>query len=76
MGVKGEVEACGRCAMTSVVDAIGDDDSDDGSGSNPFDGNCIEVSEDQLRAVSRHVIVLGTVKERLNEWATDLTYDR
>lgn len=76
MGVKGKVEACGRCAMTSVVDAVDDDEGDDGGGRNPFDGESIEVSEDQLRAVSRHVLVLGTVKERLNKWATGLTYDR
>lgn len=75
MGVKGEVEACGRCAMTSVVDVVNDDEGDSG-GKNPFDGDRIEIPENQLRAVSRHVVILGAIKERLNNWAVSLMYDR
>lgn len=70
MGVKDKVEACGRCAMTTVVDVS------DGQGTNPFDGDRIEVPENQLRAISRHVVVLGRFKDRLNRWATHLTYGR
>lgn len=75
MGVKGKVEACGRCAMTSVVDVINEGEEDSG-GKNPFDGDRIEIPENQLRAVSRHVVVLGTIKQRLNNWAIRLMYDR
>jgi hypothetical protein len=70
MGVKDKVEACGRCAMTAVVDVS------DGQAANPFEGDRIEVPEDQLRSISRHVVVLGRLKDRLNRWATDLTYGR
>lgn len=70
MGVKDKAEACGRCTMTTVVDIT------DGIGSNPFDGERIEVPDDELRAVSRHVVALGQLKDRLNQWATDLTYGR
>lgn len=70
MGVKDKAEACGRCTMTTVVDIS------EGIGTNPFEGDRIEVAEDELRAMSKHVVALGRVKDRLNRWATDLTYGR
>jgi len=69
MGTNDDVESCGRCAMSSVVETTGDED-----GSDPFAGERIELEEDELRNASRHVVVLGRVKNRLNEWATRLTY--
>lgn len=63
-------EACGRCSMTTAVDLT------EGNGENPFDGDRIEVDEDEIRSVSRHVVALGRVKERLDEWATRVTYGR
>lgn len=72
MGVKEKAEACGRCAMTSVVDVT----SQDGSPSNPFGGDHIEIPEDKMKVVSRHVVALGSIKDRLNEWATAFTYGR
>jgi len=69
MGVKDDVEACGRCAMSSAADLT--------SGRSPFEGeDVIEVEEDELRAVSRHVVALGRLKATLNEWARGLTYGR
>ena len=56
--------------MTTVVDLS------EGIGTNPFDGDRIEVAEDELRAISRHVVALGRVKDRLNRWATSVTYGR
>ena len=70
MGTNEEAESCGRCGMTSVVDAS------EGRATNPWDGERIEVDERELRAVSRHVVALGRVKQRLNDWATRLTYGR
>ncbi|MFB6071250.1 MAG: hypothetical protein ABEJ76_09520 [Halanaeroarchaeum sp.] len=70
MGTNSEAEACGRCAMSTAVDVT------DGSGSNPWEGDRIEVDEDDLRAVSGHVVALGRIKRRLDEWATALTYGR
>ncbi|QDX40305.1 hypothetical protein [Salarchaeum sp. JOR-1] len=67
MGGNDDVEACGRCAITTVTDAA-DADSD------PYEGERIEVDEDDLRSVSGHVRTLAAVKERLNEWATRVTY--
>ncbi|GAA0303729.1 hypothetical protein GCM10009066_17150 [Halarchaeum salinum] len=47
------------------------------SGRSPFEGeNVIEVEERKVRAVSRHVVALGRLKERLNEWARGFTYGR
>ena len=69
MGIKDKAEACGRCTMTTVVDLTG-------GGRDPFDGDRIEVADSELRAVSKHVVALGRLKDRLNRWATDITYGR
>lgn len=70
MGTNSKAEACGRCSMTTAMDVTA------GTGKNPFDGDRIEIDEDQLRLVSPHVIALGALKQRLNEWATRVTYGR
>jgi hypothetical protein len=59
--------------MTSVV---GLSTEDEPSGRNPFEGDRIELDEDQLRSVSPHVVALGRLKDRLDEWATAFTYGR
>lgn len=71
MGTKGKAEACGRCSMTTVMDVTTGE-----SGHNPFEGDRIEVDEDQMRRVSPHIIALGNFKTRLTQWATRLTYGR
>ncbi|WP_248895870.1 hypothetical protein [Haloplanus halobius] len=70
MGGKG-TEACGRCAMSSVVDAA----TEDGGDRDPFAGDRIEVAERDLRTVSP-AAWLGRVKRRLDAFATRLTYGR
>jgi hypothetical protein len=70
MGGK-ESEACGRCAMSSAVSAAGDEEAS----RDPFGDERIEVSEEQLRKVSP-AAWLGSVKRRVDELATRLTYDR
>jgi hypothetical protein len=79
MGGK-KTEACGRCAMSSVVGVASADEKDeadggDGAGRDPYAGARIEVDERQLRAVSP-AAWLGRVKRRLDEYATRLTYGR
>ena len=72
MGGK-EAEACGRCAMSTVVDvADGDEERAD---RDPFGGDRIEVPESDLRKVSP-AVWLGAVRHRLDDWATRLTYGR
>ncbi len=58
--------------MTSVVDMT------DGQAGpkNPFDGDRIEVSERELRAVAKPAVVLGRLKRRLNEFVMAVTYGR
>lgn len=69
MEMKESAEACGRCSMSTVVDVT--------EKRNPFEGeNVIEVDEDEMRTVSRHVIALGKLKDRLNDWAQSVTYGR
>ncbi|WP_254273684.1 hypothetical protein [Haloarcula marina] len=64
-----ETEACGRCSLSTVVDTA------DGEGSNPFDGDRIEVSDEAARAVSPGAWLSG-LKTRLDDVATRLTYGR
>lgn len=70
MGGK-ETEACGRCGMSSVVDAA----TDGGEGRDPFADGRIEVDDRRLRAVTPGAWV-GRVKRRLDDVTTRLTYGR
>lgn len=72
---EGEAEACGRCSMTSVV-GMAAESEDGSSGRNPFDGPRIEVDDDELRAVSPHVVALGRLKDRIDRWAASFAYGR
>ena len=64
-----ETETCGRCGMSTVVDATGEADSE------PFGEERIEVADTEARAVSP-AAWLGGVKNRLDDIATRLTYGR
>lgn len=64
-------EACGRCGLSSVVDAAGD-----GAGRDPYGDARIELRESELRAASRHVELLGRVKDRLDDFARRVAYGR
>ncbi len=72
MGGK-ETEACGRCAMSSVVSLSQDGDDDESGSRDPFGEARIEVDERELRAVSPSAW-LGGVKQWLDDTATRLTY--
>lgn len=69
MGEK-RTEACGRCGVSSVVDA-----TDDGGG-DPFGDERIEVDEREARAAMRPQVTVERLKRRLDELATRLTYGR
>jgi len=68
-----QTEACGRCSMSTVVDAVADDESN--ADRDTFTGDQIEVSETTLSRVAPGAW-LGRVTTRLNEVARQLTYDR
>lgn len=73
MGGK-HTESCGRCSVSTVVDAAGNGDDDQGAGSDPFDGERIELDEDRLRSVVRHEVFVQRVESRLDDLATRLIY--
>lgn len=75
MGTDNEAEACGRCSMSSVV-SVASEGRGGRPGPDPYAGGHIEVDDDELRSVSRHVVALGSVKDRLDRWASALTYGR
>ena len=68
-------EACGRCSMTSVIE-LTDENGDGRADRDPFAGERIELDESELRRASGHVVLLGRLKQRLDEVATSLTYGR
>ena len=61
-------ESCGRCAMSSVSGVMEQEHD-------PFEGERIEVAEDELRALSPGVL-LGRVKNRVDGLVTKITYGR
>ncbi|MFC7026958.1 hypothetical protein ACFQJ5_04170 [Halomicroarcula sp. GCM10025324] len=65
-----DTEACGRCSMTTVVDATAD-----GERTDPLGGDRIEVSDSEARLVSPAAWLSG-VKRRIDDVATRLTYGR
>ena len=67
-----DTEACGRCSMTVVVDAV-DDDED--RSQDPFDGERIEVDERELERVSPEAW-MGRVSSRVNEAVGRLVWGR
>jgi len=60
--------------MTSVVDMAESDD--EAADRDPFGGERIEVSEDELRRAAAPAVVAGRVRRKLDEFATALTYGR
>ncbi|WP_158058571.1 hypothetical protein [Halorussus halophilus] len=75
MGGK-KAESCGRCAMSSVVSMTTEDEESEPVGHNPFEGERIEVSEDEMELVHKPQILLGRLKQRIDDVATKLTYGR
>jgi hypothetical protein len=73
MAEKQPTEACGRCSMTTVVDAV-DANSDDPP-RDPFGDARIEVEESAVRRVSP-VAWVQNATARLNAVVQRLTYGR
>jgi len=69
MSEERDVEGCGRCATSTVVDATGID-------ADPYEGGHIEVDEREARTASAHVVAAGRVKSWLNGLGRRLTYGR
>lgn len=61
-------ELCGRCAMSSVSGVMEEEHD-------PFDGERIEVEENEIRKVSPSVL-LGRMRQRIDSFVTRLTYGR
>jgi hypothetical protein len=68
-----EREACGRCSISTVLEATDDEDGDGGA-ENPFKGGRIELDADEVRSVVRHEVLARRVKSRLDALATRLIF--
>lgn len=71
-----KTEACGRCAMSSVVGTTGADADAEDRTRDPFTGPRIEVDDRDLRLANAPAVLLGRVKRRLDAVATRITYGR
>ncbi|OAQ54648.1 hypothetical protein HTG_03565 [Natrinema mahii] len=69
---RNRTEACGRCSMTTVVDAV---DSDGESSRDPFGDDAIEVDETVLRRVSP-AAWLGQLVDRIDAAVSRFIYGR
>jgi len=74
MGGK-QKEACGRCSVTTVIDAT-EDANEEGGAENPFDGERIEIEESQMRSVARHEVLASKVTDRLDEFASRVIWGK
>ena len=70
MGNK-KTEACGRCSLTTVIDATEGEEQRDILGEHR-----IELPEDTVRRVVPHHVALSGVKARLTDAAMRLTFGR
>ena len=68
-----DTEACGRCSMTVVVDAV--DDDEENRPQDPFDGERIEVDERELECIPPEAW-MGRVSSRVNEAVSRLVWGR
>lgn len=68
-----DTEACGRCSMTVVVDAV--DDEDGVERKDPFGDDRIEVDEGSLERVSPEAW-FGRVSARVNRIVSSFAWGR
>ncbi|PSQ09156.1 hypothetical protein BRC95_01580 [Halobacteriales archaeon QS_5_68_33] len=71
-----ETETCGRCSMTSVVDAVEADDEGEATDRDPLGEDRIEVPETEMRKAAAPAVLAGRVKRKLDAFATRFTYGR
>lgn len=64
-----KTESCGRCAMSTVVDATATDEESASDARGPMEGGRIELSESELRATSPAAWFSGVVS-RIDDAAT------
>lgn len=57
--------------MTTVIDATADEGDES---RNPYDGDRIELPDEQLRAATRLQRAVGKVNDRLNTIAMNIVY--
>lgn len=64
-----EIESCGRCSLSTVVEASGD-----GGVRDVFGEARIEVEEDEVRRTMAIHVAAGRVKQWFDAMGTRLTY--
>ena len=70
-----DTEACGRCSMTVVVDAVDEEEEEEASDRDPFAEDSIEVDRRAMDRVSPAAWV-GRLSTRLDEVVGRLAWRR
>jgi len=68
-----QAEACGRCAMSTVVETVSE--GDEAADRDPFGENRIEIEASELRRIAPGAWI-GRLTARLDKLVQELTYGR
>ena len=68
-------ETCGRCSLSTLVEAVEDTDPNR-EPYNPFEGGHIEVSERDLKLASAPAVLAGRLKRRIDARMQQLAFGR
>lgn len=68
-------ETCGRCSVTTVVDAVEEDKPDPEQRYDPYGDEYIEIDERELRFVSLPAVYAGKLKRWLDRQAHRIVHD-
>lgn len=71
-----DIETCGRCTMSTVVDAVSDDADPDRIRRTVYGSTFIEVDESDLLRVSPHLRFVRRLQTRLDRLGFELIYGR
>jgi hypothetical protein len=70
-----DTEACGRCSMTVVVDAVDGEDGEGGGRRDPFGEERIEVDRREMERVSPEAW-MGRLSTRVNDAVSRFVWGR
>lgn len=71
-----DIESCGRCGLSSVVDASVDDPDPAAIRKTVYGGGHIEIDEKEFLKVSPHLLFMNRLQDWLDRLGWRLTYGR
>lgn len=74
--VRKDVESCGRCSMSTVVDAVNDGSDPEAIQRTVYGDSVIEVDEADLKRVNPHLVLSDRLQRWLNEIGMKVIFGR